>query len=304
MIKPKILVSKCLNFEPVRWNGIMIKDEFVESLKKYVDFVTVCPEMEIGLGVPREPVRLVLSKGELNMVQSKTGENMTGSMKKFSKDFLKNSLNFDGVILKEKSPSCGIRTTKIYNEKNVVIGKGNGLFAQAVIEKYSKIPIETEGRMKNLYLKENFLTKIFTIANFRNLEKNIDQLVRYHTINKFLFMSYNQKMLRELGKVVANHSKLDEKKVFKIYEDMMLDGLKINYKRKSVYNTALHIMGYMKNQLKKEEKKFILENLDGFLNEKSGINTILILLKSYVIRFNIDYLLKQSFFEPFPKELI
>ncbi|MEJ5306781.1 MAG: DUF523 and DUF1722 domain-containing protein [candidate division WOR-3 bacterium] len=302
--RPKILVSRCLGFEPVRWNGIVIQDDFIKKLARYVDFVTVCPEVEIGLGVPRDPIRIVKKDKSYFLIQHNTEKDITDRMEKFSKHFLKNQIDFDGVILKEKSPSCGIKNVKVYNKDGNVVENGSGFFAKNVLELYPDIPLESEGRLKNMYLKENFLTKIFLISGFRKLEKNMKELINFHSKNKYLFLAYNQRMLRDLGKIVANHENYLIDTVFLLYEQVLLSGLKINYRRTSFYNTFLHILGYFKDRIKKDEKDFILENLDEFKNEKLDLTTVLKLLQSYVIRFDIEYLKGQTIFKPFPKNLI
>lgn len=302
--RPKILVSRCLGFEPVRWNGIVIQDDFIKKLTNYVNFITVCPEVEIGLGVPRDPIRIVKKDKSYFLIQHNTEKDITDRMEKFSKNFLKNQRTFDGVILKEKSPSCGIKNVKVYNKDGNVVENGSGFFAKNVLEYFPNIPIESEGRLNNIYLKENFLTKIFLISNFRKLEKKMNELINFHSNNKYLFLAYNQRMLRDLGKIVANHENYNVDNVFLFYEQILLSGLKINYRRNSFYNTFLHILGYFKDKIKKDEKDFILENLDDFKNEKLDLTTVLKLFQSYIIRFDIDYLKKQTLFNPFPKNLI
>lgn len=304
--KPKILVSKCLGFDACRWNGVVIEEQFIKKLSEFVEFVTVCPEVEIGLGVPRDPIRIVKKDGKNLLIQHKTEKDITKVMESFSQKFLKSieKENIDGVILKDRSPSCGIKDVKIFSEKNVVIQKGSGFFAKEVVNTFTNIPVESEGRLNNIYLKENFLTKIFIISRFRNLKKEMKELVKFHSQNKYLFLSYNQKMLRELGKIVANHNRDEVKNIFKNYSETLFAGLKNNYRKNSYYNTLLHIWGYFKDFLNKEEKKFILKNIEDFKNDRIGLLTTLILLKSYVIRFDIDYLKEQTIFKPFPEELI
>ncbi|HAF07097.1 MAG: Uncharacterized protein XD76_0017 [candidate division TA06 bacterium 32_111] len=304
--KPKILVSKCLGFDACRWNGVIIEEQFIKKLSDFVEFITVCPEVEIGLGVPRDRIRIIKKNGEYFLIQYKTEKDITKVMENFSKKFLKKieKENIDGVILKDRSPSCGIKDVKIFSDKNVVVQKGSGFFAKDVVNTFTNIPVESEGRLNNLYLKENFLTKVFLISRFRNLKKEMKELVKFHSQNKYLFLSYNQKMLRELGTIVANLKKEDVEKVFKRYGETLLSGLKKNYRKNSYYNTLLHIFGYFKDSLKKEEKNFILKNIEDFKNDKVGLLTTLILLKSYVIRFDIDYLKEQTIFKPFPEELI
>lgn len=302
--KPKILVSKCLGFAPVRWNGAIIEDDIIKKMREYVEFIPVCPEVEIGLGVPRDPIKIVKKGNTYRLIQDKTGKDITLLMENFSKIYLSSSDRIDGIILKDRSPSCGIKNANVYNKDSSIIEKTSGFFAKRVLEKFSDIPIETEGRLNNSYIRENFLTKIFLISSFRSLDKKIGQLVQFHSENKFLFLSYNQKMLRELGKIVANHQHYKIDKVFSAYEETLLKGLKNNYRKNSFYNTFFHILGYFKDFISKEEKTFIINNLEDFKKGLNDLVTVIKILESYVIRFEIKYLKQQTLFNPFPQSLI
>ena len=134
-VKPVVTVSKCLGFAACRYNAVTIPCGFVEALKPFVEFRTVCPEMEIGLGAPREPIRILQSKQGLRLMQSKTGRDLTSTMHTFSRSCLDGCGGGDGFILKYKSPSCGLREAKrfTYLEGGGVVGRGLGFFGQAVV---------------------------------------------------------------------------------------------------------------------------------------------------------------------------
>jgi uncharacterized protein YbbK (DUF523 family) len=146
--KPVVVVSRCITFEPVRWDGRIIASEFVEKLKPYVRFVPVCPEVEIGLGVPRSPISIVLVNGERRLLQPSTGLDFTEKMNSFAESFLNSMGEVDGFILKSGSPSSGFKNVKIYPkmEKSASIAKGPGFFGKAVLEKFSYSAIEDERR--------------------------------------------------------------------------------------------------------------------------------------------------------------
>jgi uncharacterized protein YbbK (DUF523 family) len=195
--KPAVVVSKCITFEPVRWNGQMIASEFVEKLKPYVDFVPVCPEVELGLGVPRDPVRIVLVNGENRLLQPSTGLDFTEKMKNFAGTFLESLNEVDGFILKSGSPSSGFKNVKIYPkiEKSSSIARGPGFFGKAVLDRFPYLAIEDERRLLNPRIKEHFLTKLFAFASIRRVKNSgtIEELVRFHSENKYLLTAYNQK---------------------------------------------------------------------------------------------------------------
>ena len=189
--KPNIVISKCLGFETCRYNGQVINDEYVNKLSKFVNYIPVCPECEIGLGVPRFPIRIVKEKDNLKLVQPKTGKDCTKDMIRFSENFLKGLKNIDGFILKFRSPSCGINDVSIYPslEKSAPVGKGPGFFGSKVMEMFPGLSIEHEGRLKNFKLREHALTKLFALAGFRDHQGKMADLVKFHSNNKYLFMA-------------------------------------------------------------------------------------------------------------------
>ena len=169
MRKPKLIISKCLNSEKCRYNGQAYDDKVISLLRKYVDLETVCPETEIGLKVPRNPIRIEKYDNKYKLVEPSDNIDYTSQMMEFAEEFLSNIDDVDGFILKSKSPSCGIRDVKVYpkNQKCSINKKGQGIFSSKIIEKYSTIPIEDEGRLKNYNIRDEFLTKIFTINNLK-----------------------------------------------------------------------------------------------------------------------------------------
>jgi len=167
-VKPVVIISKCLGFAHCRYNGQIIPDEFVEKLKPYVEFRPVCPEVEIGLGVPRDPIRVILTDEKFRLIQPATGADVTGKMVDFAESFLNSADEIDGFILKSRSPSCGLKDVKIYTglmDDNFV-SKGSGFFARAVLDKFPNLAIEDEDRLKNYTIRKHFLTTLFQ----RNME--------------------------------------------------------------------------------------------------------------------------------------
>jgi uncharacterized protein YbbK (DUF523 family) len=169
--KPVVVVSKCLGFAHCRYNGQIISDREIESLSEFVQFRPVCPEVEIGLDIPRDPVRIVESEGKRHLFQPATGRDVSGEMYQFTATYLDSAVPVDGFILKNRSPSCGPWDVKIYNSfnKDAGIKRGNGLFGGKVFEKYPTKAIEDEGRLKNFTIREHFLTNLFTKARFREV---------------------------------------------------------------------------------------------------------------------------------------
>ena len=304
-IKPKIIISKCLEFEPCRYDGQIINNEFIKKLKKFIDFEPICPEVEIGMGIPRDPIKIINNKKEKLLYQEKTGRDYSDTMNKFSEKYLKEISNIDGFILKSKSPSCGVNSAKMYSNKENPIVKEltSGYFSKRIIAMYPNHPIEEEVRLNNIFIREHFYTSIFTIADFKQVD-DFDKLYKYHAKHKYLFMSYDQTLMTQMGNIAANKNYLNINKVLKKYHQSLLILFSKQSRIPTNINTQMHVMGYFKKMLTSKEKNHFINTLEQYRNKKisiSGVNNILI---SWVNRFGNKYLENQSFFNPFPTELI
>ena len=306
--KPNIFFSKCLGFDSCRYNGEIIKDSFVESLKPYVNSITVCPEMSIGLGVPRNPIRVVCESNELKLYQPKTEKEFTKEMNEFSDSYLKNLLDVDGFIFKKDSPSCGYKNVKVYQGTSKVTGstKGSGFFGGRALELFPYIALEDKGRLYNYRIRDHFLTKIFMSADFRKVKESnsLGELVKFQSRNKLLLMANSQKYLKILGKIVSNHEGNGIKHILEEYEQ----NLELCFEKIPRYtnniNVLMHAMGYFSKNITKKETEMILDSFEKYKIGKLTLNTPMVLIKSYIVRFNISYLLEQTYFNPYPEELI
>jgi len=308
MIKPRIIVSRCLGFEKCRYNGETISSEIVDALKNHVEFITVCPEFEIGLGVPREPVRVAESQGVKHLIQPATDNDYTKEINDWNKNFFQKYKDIDGFILKNRSPTCGIGDVKIYKglSKTSSAYKGSGFFGEFVLEKFPFHPIEDEGRLLNYEIRDPFLVKLFAFTKFRQLKQNstINELNKFHSENKLLFMAYNQAGLKRLGKIIAAYSKSNKETVFEEYEN---EFVKIFMKRAGAgnfINVLQHAFGGMSDKLSAGEKKFFLNSLEEYRDERIPLTTVSYLIHSMAVRFDNDYLINQTILNPYPSDLI
>ncbi len=307
MIKPKIVISKCIEFESCRYDGSMITSRIVKMLKDFVDFIPVCPEMEIGLPAPRNALRLIKTDSGTKLVDSKNGDDFTKQLTEYSEEFLSGLVNVHGFILKSRSPSCGAREVKLYNKtgKAVAISrKSKGIFGEAVLDRFPHLAVEDEGRLTNLQIREHFLTKLFTLAAFDNLSTDMKSLVQFHSANKYLFMGYNQTQLKSAGKIVANHNKKPILQVFNDYKHVLHAIMRKKPRTGSIINVLQHIFGYFSKYLTTKEKSHFLSQTDLYKKDMLPLSALTSLLKSWSLRFNQEYLLIQTFFEPFPTELV
>ncbi len=304
--KPRLLVSKCIEFAACRYNAQKINSPEVRILQPFVQFIPVCPEMEIGLPSPRDAIRLVQHETGIRLVESESGRDHTEAMLAFRSSFLDSLEGIDGCILKGRSPTCGIGNVKIYPSHGKVTqihSKETGLFGREVLNRYPEIPVEDEGRLNNLRLREHFLTRLFTLHAFNRLNGSMGALVEYHSRNKYLFMSYSQKLLREAGKLTANHEHLSVTEVYSRYRALlsrMFDSLP---RIQSNINVLQHLFGYVSKHITKQEREFFLDTLQRYRELQIPLAAVTSLLQSWVVRFDTSYLAMQTYFHPFPKGL-
>ena len=307
-MRPRVVVSKCLEYDHCRYNGEIIRSPIVVKLKEYVDFLPVCPEVEIALGVPRKTVRIALDRGEHRLVQPATGRDLTEEMKTFCADFLDSLGEVDGFILKYRSPSCGIKDVRVYPDASslAAVEKTSGYFGGAVLKRYPLLPIEDEGRLRNARIKEHFLTKLFMLAAFRKVksEGSINDLIKFHTENKYLLMAYNQAELCKLGAIVANKENKHFKELISEYEMHLCSALSKTPKYTTSINVLMHALGHFSDQLSSREKALFYDWIQKYREGKASLCPAINTIRSWIVRFDNQYLMHQTFFEPYPEDLL
>lgn len=306
--KPIVVVSKCLTFAACRYNGLIVGSETVEALKKHVDFIPVCPEVEIGLGIPRQPIRVIEGKGETRLVQPSSGLDVTKKMLDFCQKFLNSIKEPDGFLLKSRSPSCGIKDVKFYagSEHPVPLGKAPGFFGKAVLEKFPGAAIEDEARLENFSIREHFFTKLFALSDLRRVidSGEMKELVDFHSRNKYLLMAYSQAKLKILGRIAANHENAGFAGIVSEYKIEFSSALAHAPKHTSHINVLMHTLGYFSDKVSSGEKQYFLDSLQSYRNGKLPLSVPQSLIRSWIVRFKEEYLKDQTFFRPFPEELV
>lgn len=307
--RPVVVFSRCLGFAPCRYNGAMIGDEFLARLIKYVDPVTPCPEVEIGLGIPREPIRIVCPPGgEAQLVQPATGRDVTLAMNEYAARFCAALPPVDGFILKAKSPSCGQGTVKAYpaiDSKQSFSEKTDGLFVRVARARFPSLPFEDEGRLNSFVVRERFLTRIFTLAAFRAVEAGgmFAALLDFHTRNKELLRFYSQPCKQEMGRILAAHDGHNARALIAQYRPLLERALATHPRREALANFFEHGLGYFKDDLTASDRGYFQECMDGWREGRLPVSSPLTLLRGWAVHFKKDWLLAQSLLAPFPPEL-
>jgi uncharacterized protein YbgA (DUF1722 family)/uncharacterized protein YbbK (DUF523 family) len=306
--KPTVVVSRCLGFDKCRYNGDTIPDKFVKKLENWVNYITVCPEVDIGLPIPRETIRLVSDNDEVKLYQPSTGRDLTEEMNSFIDRFLSSLPQVDGFILKGRSPSCGTKDVKIYIGKEKAVGsvKGAGLFGRAVAEGFPSSAVEEEGRLTNFKIREHFLTKLFIFFKLRQLENSgtMSGLVDFHSNNKYLLMAYNQKEQKLLGRIVSNYENKSFEDMIKEYKHHLGLAFARAPRYTSIINTLQHLFGHFSDRLSPGERTFFLDTLEKYRENKVPLSVLIHMLKGYAIEYDEPYILQQTILSPYPDELV
>ncbi len=306
--KPRVVVSACLNLKPVRYNGQEVKDEFVLKLLPYCEVIEVCPEVAIGLGVPRDKI-VVYKRGEgFGLSQPSTGLELTERMEGFAREFLSGLGWVDGFILKSKSPSCGVSNTKVYKDPQAkeFHSKGKGLFAIRVLESFQDIPVEDEGRLKSKELREHFLTRLFSIADMRERLQEIrevKELMDFHQKYKYLLMAHSQTKLKAMGRLVADARRENLEETLTEYRRLFLEALRRKPSVGQHVNTITHIFGHLSRNFKASEKMHFMKLVEDYRQDKIERRILIEFLRSYAYRFESHYLLTQAYLQPYPEGL-
>ena len=306
----KIGISACLLGEKVRFDGGHKRDGFInETLSQFVQFVPICPEVDIGLGTPRESLRLVRDGDRVRMIAPKSGADHTTAMERHSRQEAKRLGEEDlcGYIFKKDSPTCGVQRVRVYDHNGVPSKNGRGLFAAALIGRNPLLPVEEEGRLRDPRLRENFFERVFAYWRLKNLFASrwrVGDLVRFHTSEKLLLMAHDPKGHSALGKVVAGAKGEPRRELVRNYRTMFMD---ILIKRATVRkhcNVLHHVLGHFRKLITDEDRSEILEVVEDFRHGHVPLVVPVTLLRHHVRRHGVSYLRNQSYLEPHPKELM
>lgn len=307
--KIRLGISACLMGQPVRYDGGHRLDHFlIDTLGKHVDYVPVCPEVECGFGVPREPFHLVGTPDRPRLITIRTGQDVTERMEAWARKRVAEleTEGLSGFIFKSGSPSSGMERVKIYNDSGVPARTGVGIFARLFMAHFPLIPAEEDGRLHDPAIRENFIERIFTLrrlADVLRAENPIRAIVDFHTRNKLLVMSHSPKHLRELGRLVADPKGLAPERLIDRYRELLTEALKLKATPKKNTNVLMHMLGYFKKVLDAPEKKELLDILESYRLERIPLIVPVTLIGHYVRKYDQPYLKEQTYLNPHPLEL-
>jgi len=308
--KPRIGISSCLLGIKVRHDGGHKHDVLItQTLGRHVEWVPVCPEFEVGMGVPREAVRLVGSPANPKMIADKSGKDWTLEMQSYANKRVRKLKDMDlsGYILKKNSPSCGMERVRIYGPKGVPYRQGRGLFAQALMTKLPLLPVEEEGRLYDPGLRENFIERVFGYHRWQTLVsdgRSIKRLVDFYSQEKLLLFAHSEAHMRRLGRIVAQAKKVSFGAAMEEYGRLFMEALGHRATARKNTNVLQHMLGYFSKQLSSDERNALLGVIGDYKRSLVPLVVPLTLIRHYADKYDIAHLRGQSYLQPHPKELM
>lgn len=301
-------VSSCLLGNKVRFDKGHKHDRYITgTLSNYFHLHPVCPEVECGLPIPRESMKLVGQAGSPALIGNKTATDYTEQMQSYAREKMAQLEKEDlcGFIFKSKSPSSGMTRVKVYDYNNVPQANGVGLFAAVFMAHFPLIPVEEEGRLHDPALRENFIENVFVYKRWRDLlaDFTIHKLINFHTAHKYLLLAHNQKNYRTLGALISQAGTMDPTQLLGQYQVLLMDTMRLKTTTKKHVNVLLHMMGYFKKVLSKDEKEELLEMINNFSNQLVPLIVPITLFNHYVRKYDQGYLKGQIYLNPHPLEL-
>lgn len=308
----KIAVSDCLRGTECRYNGGHAQDNFVnKELAKYADFYPFCPEAA-AIGTPRETIRLVDVEGVVKVLGSKSGKDFTDGIKTYNENIVPKFVDkdIDGAVVKSRSPSCGLERIKVYRPDGQWYGSNDpmqpGLFTQKLMQEAPQLAVEEEGRLSDAWLRETYMLRVFTKARWREFlasEPSLGDFQAFHRDHKYLLLSKNESLYREMGALVATTRKHNLTESLLGYQRKLYDLLAHRSTRGQLRNTLDHIYGYFKHDVSQSEKKLYQESVQEFYDGIVPLIAVIKVLEQFLRHYGSEYLQTQIFFNPYPSDL-
>ncbi len=306
----RIGISRCLLGEQVRYDGGHKRDSFLaDTLGRHVEWVPVCPEVEAGLGTPREAMRLVGPSETPRLLTIKSGLDHTRIMERFSRHRVRelDAMDLSGYVFKQDSPSCGVEGVRVYHKQGLPAQNGVGLFARIFQERFPLVPVEEEGRLTDPSLRDNFLERVFSYARWREWRRRRltrQGLMDFHRRHKFLLLAHSRPHYEKLGRLVGNAKQHRPADLAQAYGRLFMEALQVKATVRKHVNVLQHMAGFFKSRLSQAEREEWQEVLQDYHRGLTPLVVPLTLVKHYVRRLDIRYLADQVYLNPHPKELM
>ena len=307
----RIGISACLLGQEVRFDGGHKRDRFLtDVLGPHVEWVPVCPEVEMGLGTPRETLRLERAGTRLRMITTRTGVDHTEGMRGWAVRRLDELAREDltGYVLKKDSPSCGMERVKVYAAGGGMAARdGRGVFAEALLARFPLLPVEEEGRLGDPRLRENFIERVFAFRRLKGLfgpRWSLGSLVAFHTAHKMALLAHSTTAYQELGRLVAGGRAMPRAELRHAYETGFMKTLSIPATTRRQTNVLMHMAGHLKKLVDGASRQELADCIDEYRRGLVPVVVPLTLIRHHVRVHDVQYLKGQTYLEPHPRELM
>ena len=306
--KIKIGISSCLMGEKVRFDSGHKRNAYINGiLSNFFEFTAFCPEVEIGLSIPREPIRLVTLNDKVRCVGTRNPElDVTEDLYRSADEQQFWHRQLCGYILKKGSPSCGMERVRLY-KGDIPDRIGVGLYAERLMQNFPDLPVEEEGRLEDPVLRENFIQRVYIYSRWQKLMAqavSMKSLTLFHAQHKYIYMSHDQSMARQLGSWLADNHKTDLNTLTRQYLSKMMTLLKHRATRKNHVNTLQHVQGYLKNHLDADDKQELTTNINQYREGLLPLIVPITLLRHHFRRHPNNYISDSYYMQPHPSELM
>ena len=302
-------ISSCLLGSAVRFDGGHKRDPFLTgTFGTLVEWVPVCPEVECGLGTPRESMRLVRVDGDVRLLTVRTAVDLTDRVETFARRRVVQlaSEGLCGYVVKKDSPSCGLERVKVYDAQGMPTRSGRGLFASLLVERFPSLPVEEEGRLSDPRLRENFVERVFAYSRLRGLfggRWNAGDVVRFHTAHKLALLAHSPQAYQRLGRLVAQVRDVPAKAFEPLYTQAFMAALSVIATPGRHANVLQHIAGYFDDRLDRESKAELLASIEDYRHQLVPLIVPMTMIRHYVRIHAVPYLAAQAYMEPHPRKL-
>jgi uncharacterized protein YbgA (DUF1722 family)/uncharacterized protein YbbK (DUF523 family) len=305
----KVGVSGCLLGKKVRFDGGHKRNRFItDSLADCFQLVPFCPEVAIGMGIPRQPIRLVGTAQTPRAVGVRQPEmDVTSALQTYARGVAEHIQDLCGFIFKKDSPSCGMARVKIYNHSGMPERTGTGLFAREIMRADPLLPVEEEGRLNDVHLRENFVTRVCVYARWKTLitgELSKASLINFHTRHKYLLLAHNPKMYRQLGQLLSDLASQSLERIASSYIEKLMQALSKPATRRCHTNVLQHLLGYLKKDLDPTHRADLAEAIDAY---RRGLYPLIVPIRLLQHHFSVypnAYICQQTYLQPHPVGLM
>jgi uncharacterized protein YbgA (DUF1722 family)/uncharacterized protein YbbK (DUF523 family) len=306
----RVGISSCLLGQEVRFDGGHKRARLLtDVLAPYFEWVPVCPEVELGMGVPRETVHLVRAAGDFRMLGTRSRRDWTEAMHAYAERRVRalGKLDLCGYVLKKDSPSCGMERVKVRDAKGLARRDGRGVFAEALLAAHPELPVEEEGRLEDAALRESWIERVFACRRLRSLFEgrfSLGRLVAFHTAHKLQLLAHSPDAYRALGRLVAGAKRMERAELRRRYEGGFMRALAVRATRRRHVNVLQHCVGHFRERLDAGTRAALAAEIADYQRGLVPLVVPVTMIRHYALRLGVAYLAGQVYLEPHPKELM